>query len=152
MKIVIIGAGEVGFQLAKGLSEEDFDITIIDIAKQKVQKASDNLDVITVQGDSASPDVLREAEVDRADVVVAVTRIDEVNLISAKLSHELGAKKIIANTLPMFSSGDRMIGHLIKNKVLNGYIVNPEFLNIQQNRNENFQTELDNIQNHQLCM
>ena len=96
MKIVIIGAGEVGFQLAKGLSEEDFDITIIDIAKQKVQKASDNLDVITVQGDSASPDVLREAEVDRADVVVAVTRIDEVNLISAKLSHELGAKKIIA--------------------------------------------------------
>ena len=96
MKIIIIGAGEVGFQLAKGLSEEDFDITIIDIAKQKVQKASDNLDVITVQGDSASPDVLREAEVDRADVVVAVTRIDEVNLISAKLSHELGAKKIIA--------------------------------------------------------
>ena len=63
-----------------------------------------------------------------------------------------GAKKIIANTLPMFSSGDRMIGHLIKNKVLNGYIVNPEFLNIQQNRNENIQTELDNIQNHHLCM
>ena len=96
MKIIIIGAGEVGFQLAKGLSEEDFDITIIDIAKQKVQRASDNLDVITVQGDSASPDVLKEAEVDKADVVVAVTRIDEVNLISAQLSHELGAKKIIA--------------------------------------------------------
>lgn len=96
MKIIIIGAGEVGFQLAKGLSEEDFDITIIDIAKQKVKRAADNLDVITVQGDSASPDVLRQAEVDKADVVVAVTRIDEVNLISSQLSHELGAKRIIA--------------------------------------------------------
>ena len=63
-----------------------------------------------------------------------------------------GARKIISNTLPMFSSGDRMIGHLIKNKILNGYIVNPEFLNIQQNRNKNIQTELDNIQNHQMCM
>tara|TARA_B100000029_G_scaffold516383_1_gene629320 strand:- start:11551 stop:12891 length:1341 start_codon:yes stop_codon:yes gene_type:complete len=96
MKIIVIGAGEVGFQLAKGLSEEDYDITIIDIVKQKVQRAMENLDVITVQGNGASPDVLKEAGVEKADVVVAVTRVDEVNLISAQLSHELGAKRIIA--------------------------------------------------------
>ena len=96
MKIVVIGAGEVGFQLSKGLSEEDFDITIIEISKERVQRASENLDVITVRGDGASPDILREADVGKADIVVAVTRVDEVNLIASQLSHELGANKIIA--------------------------------------------------------
>ena len=96
MKIVVIGAGEVGFQLSKGLSEEDFDITIIEISKERVQRASENLDVITVRGDGASPDILREADVEKADIVVAVTRVDEVNLIASQLSHELGANKIIA--------------------------------------------------------
>ena len=96
MKIVVIGAGEVGFQLSKVLSEEDFDITIIEISKERVQRASENLDVITVRGDGASPDILREADVEKADVVVAVTRVDEVNLIASQLSHELGANKIIA--------------------------------------------------------
>ena len=96
MKIVVIGAGEVGFQLSKVLSEEDFDITIIEISKERVQRASENLDVITVRGDGASPDILREADVEKADIVVTVTRVDEVNLIASQLSHELGAKKIIA--------------------------------------------------------
>ena len=96
MKIVVIGAGEVGFQLSKVLSEEDFDITIIEISKERVQRASENLDVITVRGDGASPDILREADVEKADIVVAVTRVDEVNLIASQLSHELGANKIIA--------------------------------------------------------
>lgn len=96
MKIVVIGAGEVGFQLSKGLSEEDFDITIIEISMERVQRASENLDVITVHGDGTSPDILREADVEKADIVVAVTRVDEVNLIASQLSHELGANKIIA--------------------------------------------------------
>ena len=63
-----------------------------------------------------------------------------------------GAEKIIKYTLPMFSSGDRMIGELIKNKLLNGFTVNPKFLNIQQDRNEMFKTTLDNKINHRLCM
>ncbi|MFQ6615525.1 MAG: Trk system potassium transporter TrkA [Fidelibacterota bacterium] len=96
MKIVIIGAGEVGFHLAKGLSEENYDITLIDIALEKVQRASETLDVIVVHGDGASPRVLREADVQNADIVVAVTRVDEVNLIASQLAHQLGAPKIIA--------------------------------------------------------
>ena len=47
MKIVVIGAGEVGFQLSKGLSEEDFDITIIEISKERVQRASESLDAVS---------------------------------------------------------------------------------------------------------
>ncbi|MDP6593010.1 MAG: Trk system potassium transporter TrkA [Candidatus Marinimicrobia bacterium] len=96
MRIVVIGAGEVGYQLAKGLSEENLDITIIDINPDKVHRAMDTLDVIALQGDGASQEVLKEARVQEADIVVAVTRIDEVNLIASQLSHELGARKIIA--------------------------------------------------------
>ncbi|MDP7558557.1 MAG: Trk system potassium transporter TrkA [Candidatus Marinimicrobia bacterium] len=96
MKIVIIGAGEVGFHLAKALSEENYDTTVIDISPEKCARVGENLDVMVIQGDGASPEVVRQAEVGKADMLIAVTRIDEVNLIASQLAHELGAKKIIA--------------------------------------------------------
>ena len=61
MKVVIIGAGEVGFHVAKALSEENYDITVVDIDHEKCQRASENLDVIVVEGNGASPNVLLEA-------------------------------------------------------------------------------------------
>lgn len=65
-----------------------------------------------------------------------------------------GAKVIIDKTLPMYSSGDRMIGELIKKNILNGYIVNPSYLIINQKRNSNtnLETLLDNKQDHRLCL
>ena len=63
MKVVIIGAGEVGFHVAKALSEENCDITIIDIDINKCQRATENLDVIVVAGIVASPNVLLEASI-----------------------------------------------------------------------------------------
>ena len=65
-----------------------------------------------------------------------------------------GANKIIKYTLPMFSSGDRMIGYLIQKNILNGYLVNPEYLNIQQLRLKkgNLKTTLNNTESHRLCM
>ena len=70
MKVVIIGAGEVGFHVAKALSEENYDITIIDIDVEKCQRAAENLDVIVVEGNGASPKVLLEAKVADADYVL----------------------------------------------------------------------------------
>ena len=96
MKVVIIGAGEVGFHVAKALSEENYDITVIDIDHEKCQRASENLDVIVVEGNGASPNVLLEAKVSDADYVLCLTRVDEVNLIASQQSHELGANKVIA--------------------------------------------------------
>ena len=96
MKVVIIGAGEVGFHVAKALSEENYDITIIDIDAGKCQRASENLDVIVVEGNGASPKVLLEANVGDADYVLCLTKVDEINLIASQQSHELGANKIIA--------------------------------------------------------
>lgn len=96
LKIVIIGAGEVGFNLARELSEEDYDITIVDIKSEKVKRASESLDVNTLEGNGASPKVLRQARVGSADIFLALTRIDEVNLVSCQMARALGAKKVIA--------------------------------------------------------
>ena len=96
MRIVIIGAGEVGFHVAKALSLEDYDITVVDIDPEKCRRASEHLDVIVVQGNGASPKNLVRAEVDKADYVFALTRIDEVNLIASQQARQLGANKVIA--------------------------------------------------------
>ncbi len=96
MQIVIIGAGEVGFHAAKALSEENHDITAVDIVPEKCNRLSENLDVIVVEGNGASPRILHQANVENADYVLCLTRVDEVNLIAAQQAHELGAKKIIA--------------------------------------------------------
>lgn len=96
MKVIIIGGGEVGFHVAKALSEEDYDITVIDIDPIKCRRASENLDVIVVEGNGASPNTLNEARVGDADYVLCLTRVDEVNLIASQQAHKLGANKIIA--------------------------------------------------------
>lgn len=96
LKIVIIGAGEVGFNLARELSQENHDITIVDILPEKIRRAVESLDVNTLEGNGASPVVLKQAGVDTADVFLALTRIDEVNLVSCQMASALGAKKVIA--------------------------------------------------------
>ena len=84
MKVVIIGGGEVGFHVAKALSEDDYDITVVDIDPIKCRRASENLDVIVVEGNGASPNTLTEARVGDADYVLSLTRVDEVNLIASQ--------------------------------------------------------------------
>ena len=96
MRIVIIGAGEVGFHVAKALSQDDHDITVIDIDSVKCKRASESLDVIVIEGNGASPRNLSEANVQEADYVLCLTRVDEVNLIASQQAKELGAKKVIA--------------------------------------------------------
>jgi len=96
MRIVIIGVGEVGFHVAKALSQEDHDIIVMDIDPTKCKRASENLDVIVVEGNGASPRNLSKANVQEADYVLCLTRVDEVNLIASQQAHELGATKIIA--------------------------------------------------------
>ncbi len=96
MRIVIIGAGEVGFHVAKALSIEDHDITVIDVDPDKCRRAAEHLDVIVVKGNGASPKILKQANIEGTDYVLALTRVDEVNLIASQQAHILGAKKIIA--------------------------------------------------------
>jgi trk system potassium uptake protein TrkA len=96
MKIVIAGAGDVGFHLAELLVHENQDIVLIDTNQDVLDYANSHLDVLTVYGDSASIDVLHQADVGRARLVLAVTTEEPTNLITAILAKKLGAHQAIA--------------------------------------------------------
>lgn len=96
MRIVIIGAGEVGFHVAKSLSELDYDIAVVDINHKKCQRANEHLDVIVIKGNGSDQNILEQANVADADYVFALTDSDESNLISSMQAHNLGAKRIVA--------------------------------------------------------
>ncbi len=96
MKIVIIGAGKVGFEIAKELSGENHDIVIIDGDKSTVDNIVGGLDILGVVGNGALADIQLEAGVKNADIVMAVTRSDETNIVCCLVARSLGAKRTIA--------------------------------------------------------
>lgn len=96
MKIIIAGAGEVGFHLAKLLSFESQDITLIDNNKSNLIIAENQLDIKTLEGDSASISVLKEANVQNCDLVVSLTTSETTNFTTCFLAKQLGAKRTIA--------------------------------------------------------
>lgn len=98
MKIVIAGAGEVGSHLAKMLSGEANDITVIDMRQDRLDALSATTDVITVPGNPSAINVLQDAGVAEADLFIAVNPSDsqDVNIVSAMLAKKLGSKKATA--------------------------------------------------------
>ena len=96
MKIIISGAGDLGFHLAELLSEEAKDIYLIDHDAERIEYVQSHLDVLCLKGHTPNLDVLEEANVDQADLVLAVTSNQEANLLTCIISKKLGAKKTIA--------------------------------------------------------
>lgn len=96
MKIVIIGDGKVGYMLAKKLSEEDYDIVLIDSNEKKLGEAMNRLDVFCVTGEGGSVEVQKSAGVPEADLVIACTSTDECNMLSCLIARRLGARHTIA--------------------------------------------------------
>jgi trk system potassium uptake protein TrkA len=96
MKIIIAGAGEVGFHLAKLLSYEAQDITLIDPDKESLSYADNHLDIKVLRGDATSVSVLKEAKVESSDMVIGVTSSETTNLTFCLLAKQLGSKKTIA--------------------------------------------------------
>ena len=98
MKIIIEGAGQVGSHLAKMLSHEGGDITVIDDNELRLQRLTAVADVVTVLGDPSSITVLKEAGCHKADLFIAVnpTTTQTVNIVSALLAKRLGSKRVIA--------------------------------------------------------
>ncbi|HZX13582.1 MAG TPA: NAD-binding protein, partial [Thermodesulfobacteriota bacterium] len=86
MRIVIIGAGDVGTFLAKSLSDEH-DIIVIEKNKEKVERIKESLDVLVIHGDGDNPAILKEAEIEKADIVLAVSGDDRTNILSSHLAH-----------------------------------------------------------------
>jgi len=89
MRIVILGAGQVGASVAEGLVSEDNDITIVDSDRERLAYLQERLDLRTLVGNAAHPSVLRNAGLDDADLLIAVTQSDQTNLVACKLAHTL---------------------------------------------------------------
>jgi trk system potassium uptake protein TrkA len=96
MKIIIIGAGEVGYYLAKRLIAEDHEVTIIEIDLGRYRRAAESLDAIVIQGSGSSIKALQNAKASQSDILIAVSGYDEVNILSCMLSKDLGVKRCIA--------------------------------------------------------
>ena len=95
LNIVIIGAGEVGYNLTRVLSNEDYDITVVDIAPERCDSVTNNFDARVILGNGASQRVLQQIDMENVDYLLALTRIDEVNLVASQIATKLGAKKVI---------------------------------------------------------
>jgi trk system potassium uptake protein TrkA len=93
MRIVIAGAGEVGFHLAKLLSYESHDITLIDLNKDHLAYANTRLDIRALYGNATSIEVLKNARINDTDLLIAVTSNEAINITICVISKRLGAKK-----------------------------------------------------------
>ena len=93
MYIVIAGAGDVGFQIAKSLRTGKHNIAIIDNNQEALDRA-ETLDALVINGNSANPDMLDEIDIDKADLFIAVTGSDEINMISSVIAHSKGCRTI----------------------------------------------------------
>ena len=96
MKIIIAGAGEVGFHLAKLLSYESQEITLLDTKKESLVYAIDHLDIRVIKGDATSIAVLKDARIDTSDLFIAVTSSETTNITACVLAKQLGARRTIA--------------------------------------------------------
>jgi trk system potassium uptake protein len=96
MSIVIAGAGDMGYHLAERLSFDNKDITLIDTERDVLEYAASKLDVLTIEGDATSIDILQQANIDRAQMVLAVTTSEKTNIVTAVLAKQLGAKRVMA--------------------------------------------------------
>ena len=97
MNIIICGAGRVGFTIAKQLSEQGHSITVIDQSSEDIQKIDDALDVKAIVGKGTYPSILEKANAAETDMIIAVTRNDEINMLICQIAFSIFKiqKKII---------------------------------------------------------
>ncbi|MBV1901819.1 MAG: Trk system potassium transporter TrkA [Kordiimonadaceae bacterium] len=89
MKVIVCGAGQVGFNIAKHLASQNNDVTVIDRSRSLIRKISESLDVQALVGYASDPDLLHKAGASDADLLVAVTLSDEVNMVACQVAHSL---------------------------------------------------------------
>ena len=89
MKIIILGAGQVGGTLAENLANEENDITVVDTNSSRLRELQDKIDIRTIMGSASFPQILEQAGADEADMLIAVTNSDEVNMIACQIAYTL---------------------------------------------------------------
>lgn len=125
MNIVIIGDGKVGHKIVRQLSEENDDVVLIDQSEQKLKNSSNELDISCITGNGASVETQKQAGVAEADLVIACTSTDELNMLCCLLAKRLGARQTIARVRnPVYFQQI----HLIKEDLKLSMAVNPEMV------------------------
>jgi trk system potassium uptake protein TrkA len=112
LKIVILGAGQVGSTVAESLVSEANDITVVDVDGARLRNLQDRLDLRTVSGNAAHPSVLLQAGIEDCDLMIAVTRSDETNLVACRLAQELFnvPRRIARLRAPDYLTNQRVLG------------------------------------------
>ena len=101
MRVVIVGAGKLGYTIAELLSSEGMEVTVIDREESQLTAVKNNLDVLTITANGASPITMDDPDISGADVFIAVTAIDEVNMVACILAKKHGIKHTIARIRDM---------------------------------------------------
>lgn len=110
MRVIIVGAGEVGYQIAKFLSFESLDVVVIDRDSSKLKRIIENLDVAVIEGEGGDPSALKEAEADKSDILLAVTDRDETNMIACLLGKVFNIPRKIARIRnPEYFKNERLL-------------------------------------------
>ncbi len=125
MKVLIAGAGKLGYKIASSLIQEDYEITVLDIDPDVIENITNHLDVLTINGDAMDFEILREVEIDKYDVLIATTTSDEGNILLATTAKSLGCKKTIARiSNPEYS---KQIPFITKELNID-YCINPDYV------------------------
>lgn len=125
MKIIIVGGGDSGVELAKSLIKEKHNVIIIEANKERAEDLAEKLDCLVIYGDATDPNTLSEADIKETDYIVILTGDDRYNILIALLAKYLGIKNIIVRIKnPVYN--DLLYSHGIE------YIINPGRLVIMQ--------------------
>lgn len=128
MKIIIIGAGEVGFQIAERLVKEKHDVVIVDSDPERVLEINNSLDVLTVIGQGGDFNVLNKAGIRDCDIFIAATDVDETNMIACFVAKKFNVPSKIARIRSYFfkSNGEESSGLFTKRELGIDVLINPE--------------------------
>lgn len=126
MRIVIVGAGKLGYSIAELLSNEQYDVVVVDNDEDHLEAVKNTLDVLTIAANGASPVTMNDPDIRAADILVAVTAIDEINIVACILAKKYGIKYTAARIRDMqFLSG---AGDYLKQNFDIDLALNPEFI------------------------
>ena len=128
MKIIILGANQVGSALAETLANEANDITVVDNDAEKLQELKDHIDIGTIVGEASHPDVLEKAGAEDADMLIAVTESDEINMVACRVAYSLfqTPKKICRIRSSSYLVSERLL--FGKNGIAVDVVISPELI------------------------
>ncbi|WP_066634662.1 Trk system potassium transporter TrkA [Desulfolucanica intricata] len=124
MKVTIIGPGKVGFEIARRLDEEGYDIVFIDKSEEKLEKLQERMDALAIKGNGATAAVLKDTNVIDSDLVIALTNSDEINMIACMIAKKLGIPSTIARVRDPDYAKDLLIS---KEGMGIDLVINPEY-------------------------